>query len=158
MSLRRSSAAAVALAVGLSLGTLTGCGGEPEPRTPDSSETPTSVTAAEALERGGLTLPADATDVVVEIVDTADVTGLVEHYRVTFTSSAESAVAVCEGHAGPIVQLSQSQTDRLGEQAVIEDGTMLCSNLNPASTGWQRDVLIQPGEPASVLVSVGLMS
>lgn len=156
---------ALALVVGM-----TACGPSSGdgPRTtdgPTSTPTPSSstgeLTAADALALGGLHLPAGAKDAKVEVVPPADSSPYEEHYRISFTAPQASAVAFCgSGDLGgdlPAVALSPSDKVDLGEAATVVEGSRYCGSQDPAHTQWNRTALVTPGEPASVLVSVGRM-
>lgn len=147
----------IAALVVLVLTTGTGCGQPvPEPAVTSSA----GLTAPDALQRGGLTMPTDAVNITLKVVGDVSTTGLVEHYRVTFEASDASAKALCVdagmGAPVPIRALSQADRKRLGVEEVPAQA-LHCSGQDPQNTAWQRDVLIKPGDPAQVWVSVGRM-
>lgn len=107
---------------------------------------------SEAMQQAGLELPAGATDVTITSSDLPDR----EHaWALVFTAPRVEAEAVCEpmGGAGRQSFVPKMHQELLGD---VEAGpeTRGCS----ASTGngglWGRFVLIEPGDPATVHVSL----
>lgn len=107
---------------------------------------------SEAMQQAGLDLPAGATDVTITSSDLPDR----EHaWALTFTAARAEAEAICEpmGGAG-----RQSFVPKMHQELLVDveagPETRGCS----ASTGngglWGRFVLIEPGDPARVHVSL----
>ncbi|KRE38980.1 hypothetical protein ASG73_01025 [Janibacter sp. Soil728] len=106
----------------------------------------------EAMQQAGLDLPAGASDVTITSSDLPDR----EHaWALTFTAPRAEAEAICEpmGGVGRQSFVPKMHQELLGD---VEAGpqTRGCS----ASTGngglWGRFVLIEPGDPAMVHVSL----
>ncbi|WP_068260040.1 hypothetical protein [Janibacter limosus] len=107
---------------------------------------------SEAMQQAGLELPAGAQDVTITSSDLPD---RKHAWALTFTAPRGEAEAICEpmGGAGRQSFVPTMHQELLGD---VEAGpeTRGCS----ASTGngglWGRFVLIEPGDPATVHVSL----
>lgn len=126
--------------------------------TPSTPSSPTVGSAAQALTQAGLTLPQGADKVT--FTESAD-TAYVEHYRVGFTLPAAAAKAFCStgGLGGdlPAAGLTAAEQKELGPAAKAVAGSRVCGSLAPDAMEWNRTVLVGPGDPATVWVSVGRM-
>lgn len=107
---------------------------------------------AEAMHEAGLELPAGAQDVEIRSADLPD---RKHSWALTFTVTRAEAEAICEpmGGAGRQSFVPKMHQELLGDVDAGPD-TRGCS----ASTGngglWGRFVLIEPGDPATVHVSL----
>lgn len=130
---------------------------DPEPMPTHTGPTNAQVTDAdEALARGGLELPAGAGDVTFEAV-TDLAAGFAEHYRVTFTAATDEALRLCDDRGQPAVTLITTDQARLGPEAAVTPETRHCSSADPQDQRWIRTVLVEPGDPATAIVSIGYL-
>ncbi len=128
---------------------------------PRPNDSPTSegsavpLTPEQALELGGLKLPAEHADLTYDIVDVPQNR---ETYVVTFHTAREDAIAICStaGLGGDLPALKLNDDDRavFGGAANAGDGARYCSSMWPESTSWSRTVLVEPGDPALVRIAV----
>lgn len=107
---------------------------------------------AEAMERAGLTMPKGATGAEISTKELPDRR---HAWAVTFTAPRSEALAVCEplGGAG-----HQSFVPKMHRKLLGDLPTSEASRGCNASTGdgglWGRFVLIDPGDPATVHISL----
>lgn len=137
--------------VGVLALTLSACSTLPFGSSGDSSDD--LPTPAEAMEQAGLELPAGAQDVTITSKELPD---RAHAWAVTFTAERADAEALCEpmGGAGHQSFVPKMHQELLGDDVQASQETRGCS----ASTGngglWGRFVLIEPGDPAVVHVSL----
>ena len=107
---------------------------------------------AEAMERAGLMMPKGATGAEISTTELPDRR---HAWAVTFTAPRPAALAVCEplGGAG-----HQSFVPKMHQKLLGDLPTSEASRGCSASTGngglWARFVLVDPGDPATVHVSL----
>lgn len=123
-----------------------------------STASATPLTPKQAMTAAGLTLPVGASDVSLR-VRTDSPSG--EAYVVTFTAARADALALCAsgGKPGdsPAVRISLDEQKRLGGSVAVTGKQRICSGLNPTNMAWQRDVLIEDGDPATVRIGIERM-
>lgn len=110
--------------------------------------------ADEALARAGLELPPGAEDVTFAAVSDPQA-GFAEHYRVTFAAPTDMALRLCDGRGLPAVTLTATDHARLGPDAAVTPETRYCSSADPQDQRWIRTVLVEPGDSAHAIVSIG---
>lgn len=49
------------------------------------------------------------------------------------------------------------EQERLGGSVLVTGKQRICSGLNPTNMAWQRDVLIEDGDPATVRIGIERM-
>ncbi len=114
-----------------------------------SSETPT---AEAALREAGLTLPGSATDATVTTKDLPDRR---RAWAVTFSAPRAEVEEFCSPMGGLGFRSSVPSTHRelLGD-VPTSDETKGCESTSHDGGNWFRFVLVQPGDPATVHVSL----
>lgn len=111
---------------------------------------------AAAMQEAGLTLPSGASDARVESRDMPDRKAA---YAVTFTAPRAEAEALCDqlGGVGFASRVPGTHADLIGDLPV-EDGARQCEMNGDVGGLWFRYALIEPGDPATVHVSLQHMS
>lgn len=109
-------------------------------------------TAAEALRSAGLQLPAGASDATVRV---QELSGRTHSWAVTFVAPRTEALSFCDpmGGAGTISAVPSTHADLLGDLDVPA-GSQGCQASTTSGERWQRFVLVEPGDPARVQVSL----
>ena len=107
---------------------------------------------AEAMDRAGLTLPEEATDATITSKDLPDRR---HAWAVTFTAPRAQAEAVCDpmGGVGRQSYVPSTHSALLGDLEVGDDSRG-CEATSHDGGMWFRFVLIDPGDPATVHVSL----
>lgn len=124
-----------------------------DPSATDASGLPNG-TPVDAVERAGLTLPANAK---VQRVETQSLDGRAESYLFVFDVDPATAVAFCRqdglGGARQVTALPSNAAASLGDVA-LTDGSRWCQSASPKDARWSRYVLIDDGDPARVHLSL----
>ncbi|MST48995.1 hypothetical protein [Mobiluncus porci] len=147
------------------LGSLAGCATSnaevsPSPSSPLEVSGDVTEQAKQALAKGGLELPAGATNVTYERVQDEQ-NPYKDLYRITFDLSSQKALKYCEeqgvgpGFSGDIVA-SQAKINF----GFVPDESQLksrCDSLWDEDLRWNRAITVNDENPATVWVAVGLM-
>lgn len=119
-----------------------------------SSSADQAADPAEALGRAGLALPSEATDASLEVADAEDAD---EAYAVTFQLPRSQVEEFCSsgglGGSLPAVTLNPTHEPVLGTLPVSGESRS-CDAVDPDNPSWWRYVLVDPGDPATVHISL----